>query len=124
VFFIALRVFCMLVFNVETNEEVATHVDMSDPATWLRLPLFPLSKETERRRGSKQHERDTYGAAVKKALQEGAAVPDHRLSGLNVATEVRSKAAKEMLDGGMALPKVSRPASHCWRRMVCTCKSR
>ena len=120
VFFLALRVFCMLVFNVETNQPVATHLDMSDPATWLRLPLFPLSQDAERRRGARRREQDTYGAAVKTALRDGAAVPAHRLSGLNLATEVRSKAAKEMLDGGMAINKVSLRSPACVHRTLNT----
>ena len=107
VFFVALRIFSMLVFNIETGAAVENPPDMAQVQSWLRLPLFPLVQDMNAgRRATRRQDKDTFGSAVKTSLKEGSGMSRVRLHGLNVPSEVRSAATQHMFAAELALEEV------------------
>jgi hypothetical protein len=115
----ALRLFCILVFDIERRAPPACKLDVAQTQTWVTLPVLPMSRDvqTQRQNSKHRHHQTAFGNAMKDALRTGAGKKDHHLSGLNVATAVRSAGCIELYDAGCSGEQVRTPS--CAPRSAC-----
>jgi len=107
----ALRLFCILVFDIERGAPPGCRLDFAQTQTWVTLPVLPMSRDvqTQRQSSKHRHHQTAFGNAMKEALRTGAGKKDHHLCGLNVATAVRSVGTIELYDAGCSGEQVRSP---------------